>query len=219
MKRWLPCLLAATALLRADALLVPNVTVLGTNSADGMGFDNGGPSFTVGSNLLGTDTLSLMVSGTVDLASGQFTANAAGIIIGPDPTNTGNHPGEVAPNSGNPALNYAALLIGNGTLGFFQVFPSSADFGLGNASPPSTLTLTDRTLADIGFVGGLTSGTVLEFRVSDINFGDNSGAFDITQGAVPEPGTTMLLVLFLCGIAVARWRISQKLGPATLRQP
>ena len=126
MKRWLPCLFAATALLRADALLVPNLTVLGINSADGPGFDNGGPSFTVGSNLLGTDTLSLMVSGTVDLANGRFTANAAGIIVSPGTTNTGNHPGQVAPNSGNLALNYAALLIGNSTLGFFQVFPSCA---------------------------------------------------------------------------------------------
>jgi hypothetical protein len=167
----------------------------------------------VSGNLLGTDTLSLMVNGTVDLANGSFTANAAGIIIGPGPTNTGNHPGEVAPYAGNSALNYAALLIGNSTLGFFQVFPSSADFGLGNSSPSTTLTLTDRTLADIGFVSGLTNGTVLESRVSDINFGDNSGAFDISQAAeVPEPGTTTLLILFLGGMAVAHRRFAKKLG-------
>ena len=93
MKRALFCFLAAVTLLRADALLVPNLTVLGTNSSDGLAFDNGGPTFTVSGNLLGTDTLSLMVNGTVDLANGHFTANAAGIIIGPDPTNTGDHPG------------------------------------------------------------------------------------------------------------------------------
>lgn len=208
MKRWLLGLLVPAALLHADALLVPNLTVLGTNSADGMGFDNGGPSFTVGQNLLGTDTLSLNVSGTVDLASGEFTANAAGIIVSPATTNTGNHPGEIAPNSGNPALNYAALLIGNSTLGFFQVFPSSAEFGLGDSTPPITLTLTDRTLADIGFTSGLISGTVLEFRVSDINFADNSGAFDISQ--VPEPGNLALLGLSMCLIAVVRWRKVQK---------
>jgi hypothetical protein len=147
MKRWLLGLVIPAALLHADALLVPNLTVLGTNSADGVGFDNGGPSFIVGQNLLGTDTLSLTVSGTVDLDLGNFTANAAGIIVSPATTNTGNHPGEVTPNAGNPALNYAALLIGNSTLGFFQVFPSSAEFGLGDATPPTTLTLTDRTLA------------------------------------------------------------------------
>jgi hypothetical protein len=60
--------------------------------------------------------------------------------------------------------------------------------------------LTDRTLADIGFVGGL------------VNFADNSGTFDITQAEVPEPGTTTVLILFLSGMAVAQRRISKKLG-------
>jgi len=145
----------------------------------------------------------LTVTGTVDLASGDFTANAAGIIVGPSTTNTGNHPGEVAPNSGNTSINYAALLIGNSTLGFFQLFPSSLGFGLGDPTPPTTLTLTGRTLADIGFTSGLTNGTVLELRVSDINFSDNSGAFHISQ--VPEPGSIGLLGLSLC-IVFARWR-------------
>ena len=208
MKRWLLYLLVPAALLHADALLVPNLTVLGTNSADGLAFDNGGPSFTVGQNLLGTDTLSLTVSGTVDLAAGGFTANAAGIIVSPATTNTGNHPGETSPNTGNPALNYAALLIGNGSLGFFQVFPSLAEFGLGDPTPPTTLTLSDRTLADIGFTSGLTSGTVLELRVSDINFADNSGAFFVSQ--VPEPGNLILLGLSMCLIAIVRWRKVQK---------
>jgi hypothetical protein len=208
MKRWLLCLIASAALLQADSLLVPNVTVLGTDSADGTGFDNGGPSFIVSGNFLSTDTLSLIVSGTVDLANGDFTANAAGIIVSPSTTNTGNHPGQTTPNSGNTALNYAALLIGNSTLGFFQVFPSSPDFGLGSSTPPTTLTLTDRTLGDIGFTSGLTSGTVLELWVSDINFADNSGAFQVSQ--VPEPGTLALLGLSVCAIAVARRRKAQR---------
>jgi hypothetical protein len=55
------------------------LTVLGTNSADGLAFDNGGPTFIVNGNLLDADTLSLMVNGSVDLANGSFTANAAGI--------------------------------------------------------------------------------------------------------------------------------------------
>jgi hypothetical protein len=212
MKRWLLCLFAATALLHADSLVVPSLTVLGTNSADGLLFDNGGPTFIVSGDFLGTDTLSLTVDGTVDLADGNFTANAAGIIISPDPTNTGNHPGEVTPNSGNSSLNYAALLIGNSTLGFFQVFPSSAEFGLGNPSASTSLTLLDRTLADIGFASGLSNGTVLEFRVSDINFADNSGAFEISQAAVPEPGTMTLLGLGMVALALARWRSAQAPG-------
>ena len=196
MKRFLVCFLASTALLCANSLLIPSVTVLGTNSADGTGFDNGGPDFTVVGDFLSTDTVSLTVSGTVDLADGEFTANAAGIIVGPSTTNTGNHPGEGAPNAGNPSVDYAALLIGNSTLGFFQLFPSSAEFGLGNSTPPTTLTLTDRTLGDIGFTSGLSNGTVLELRVSDINFADNSGAFNLSQ--VPEPGTIVLLGFALC---------------------
>lgn len=196
MKRFLVCFLASAALLCANSLLIPSVTVLGTNSADGTGFDNGGPDFTVVGNFLSTDTVSLTVSGTVDLASGDFTANAAGIIVSPSITNTGNTPGETAANSGNPALNYAALLIGNSTLGFFQLFPSSTEFGLGSSTPPTTLTLTDRTLGDIGFTSGLSNGTVLELRVSDINAYDNSGAFNLSQ--VPEPGTIVLLGFALC---------------------
>ena len=203
MKRYLVCFLASAALLSANSLLIPSVTVLGTNSADGAGFDNGGPDFTVSGDFLPTDTVSLTVSGTVDLANGFFTANAAGIIVSPSTTNTGNHPGEVAPNSDNLALNYAALLIGNNTLGFFQLSPSSPAFGFGDSTPPTTLTLTDRTLADIGFPSGLTNGTVLELRVSDINAFDNSGAFQISQ--VPEPASIGLLGLSLC-IFFGRWR-------------
>ncbi len=207
MKRWLLCLVVPAALLHADALLIPNLTVLGTNSADGVGFDNGGPTFIVGQNLLGSDTLSLTVSGTVDLASGDFTANAAGIIVGPAVTNTGNSPGQTAPNADNPSLNYAALLIGNSALGFFQVFPSSTEFGLGNPTPPTTLTITDETLADIGFTSGLTAGTVLELRVSDIDFANNSGAFNITQ--VPEPPAVIVAALSMCVLIVVRRRIVQ----------
>jgi hypothetical protein len=197
-KRFLVCFLTSAALLSANSLLIPSVTVLGTNSADGVGFDNGGPDFTVAGDFLSTDTVSLRVSGTVDLAGGAFTANAAGIIVSPVITNTGNTPGETAANSGNTALNYAALLIGNSSLGFFQLFPSSAEFGLGDSTPPTTLTLTDRTLGDIGFTSGLSNGTVLELRVSDINFADNSGAFNLSQ--VPEPGTIVLLGFSLCVI-------------------
>jgi len=197
MKRSLLVLVAFAAASHASPLIVPTLTVLGANAADGVGFDAGGPAFTVAGNLLGTDTLSLMVSGTVDLAGGGFTANAAGIVTAPATTNTGVHPGQTTPNSGNALLNYGALLIGNSTLGFFQVFPSSAAFGLGSGSPPTTLVLTNRTLANIGFTAGLSNGTILELRVSDTNSGDNSGQFLVTQSSVPEPATFGLLSLGL----------------------
>lgn len=188
----------------ASPLLIPNLTVLGTNSADGVGFDAGGPTFTVVGNFLPTDTFSLTVSGTVDLAGGGFTANAAGIITGPATTNTGGHPGQTSPNADNASLAYAALLIGNSTLGFHQVFPSSSAYGLGSSTPPTTLVLPATTLAALGFTSGLSNGTILEFRVSDINSGDNSGSFSLTQ--TPEPATFSLLALGLGGAAFMRRR-------------
>jgi hypothetical protein len=155
------------------------MTVLGTDSV--------GPSFTVSGNFTASDTISIRATGLVDLNFGNFTANAAGIITAPATTNTGNHPGETSPNTSDPAVNYAALLIGNMTLGFFQAFPSNAANGLGNPVPPTTLFST-ATLGSIGFGAGLSNGTVLHLVVSDCNgcFGDNSGSFAV--GPVPEPG-------------------------------
>ena len=121
MKLCLFSFLGFAALMHGASLTVPDLTVLGTDAADGLAFDAGGPTFTVVGNFSGSDTLSLTVSGTVDLASGLFTANAAGIITAPATTNTGAHPGQTSPNADNSALNYGALLIGNSTLGFFQV--------------------------------------------------------------------------------------------------
>jgi len=143
-----------------------------------------GPVFLVVEDYNPSDTLSMAVGGAVDLASGQFTANAAGIIVGPATTNTGNHPGQTSPNLNNPGTNLGALLLGNDVLGFHQVLPSIAAYGLGNPMPPTTLVLKNEPLSSIfgpSFTG-LTSGTVLEFRVSD-NFSssDNSGAFVIFQ--------------------------------------
>jgi len=136
-----------------------------------------------------TDTISIRATGVVDLASGNYTANAAGIITAPPTTNTGNHPGQTSPNTSQPSVNFAALLIGNTTLGFFQAFPSNAANGLGNPVPPTTLTST-ATLGSIGFASGLANGTVLHLVVSDCNgcFGDNSGSFLVGSATVPEPG-------------------------------
>lgn len=173
-----PMLCAAT-LAHGSILLIPSTTVLGTDSV--------GPAFTVAGNFSATDTISIRASGLVDLASGNYTANAAGIIVAPATTNTGNHPGQTSPNTSEPSVNFAALLIGNTTLGFFQAFPSNAANGLGNSSPPTTLTST-ATLGSIGFASGLTNGTVLHLVVSDCSgcFGDNSGSFAVGP-AVPEP--------------------------------
>ena len=171
--------LLSVALANGAILSIPNISVLATDSV--------GPSFTVSGNFSASDTISIRASGLVDLNFGNFTANAAGIITGPSTTNTGNRPGETSPNISDPTVNYAALLIGNTVLGFFQAFPSNAANGLGNPVPPTTLFST-ATLGSIGFGAGLSNGTVLHLVVSDCNgcFGDNSGSFAV--GAVPEPG-------------------------------
>jgi PEP-CTERM motif len=162
-----------------------------------------GPSFVVAGNFGDTDTLSLRADGLVDLASGSFTANAAGVIVSPATTNTGAHPGDVTLSAGFP---YAALLLGNGSLGFFPVFPADAAAGFGSPTPPSFVEISNRSLGAIFGSGVMISnGSVLEFRINDINTGDNGGFYELTQSdiaAVPEPATGISFVLGLAAAAV-----------------
>lgn len=187
---------------QAAQLIIPNTTVLGTDVFSG-------PSFTVSQNFSPLDTLSVNVSGTVDIAFGQFTANAAGVIVSPQTTNTGNSPGQIVPiTPGGPP--FASLLIGNSTLGFFPLFPANATNGLDNANPPTNLSLSGVALSSIftneGFAG-ITAGTTLEFRVTDGNVDSNSGAFFITS--TPEPSTILGLGVLGFG-AFCQRRLSQE---------
>jgi len=113
----------------AVSVPVPNTTVFGSNVFSG-------PSFLVSGNFNPSDTIDLTASGTVDLASGQFTANAAGVIVAPDPTNTGNSPGETADFGGFPL---AALMISKNGGVFVPFFPADATTGLGDPTPPTTI--------------------------------------------------------------------------------
>jgi hypothetical protein len=194
-------LVAIPGICRAGTLVIPPTTVLGTDVFSG-------PTFIVPNALTPGDTTNVQGVGTVDLASGDFTANAAGVIVAPATTNTGNHPGEVAINAVN-GFPFAAVLIGNTSLGFFPLFPADAATGLGNSSPPTTIAVSE-TLADIfgPSFQGLAAGTVLELRVNDINTGDNSGSFLV--GSVPEPSSVVLLGLgglLLAGVAWPRRRV------------
>jgi len=144
-----------------------------------------GPSFTVSGNFGLSDFISVEALGTVDLNFGNFTANAAGVITAPPVTNTGNNPGQTSPalpGAPLPGSPYAALLIGNLSLGFHQLFPADASAGLGSASPPTDIFAT-RTIGDI-FGTTIANGTVLEFRVNDINTSDNSGSFTVGNSPV-----------------------------------
>ncbi|WP_309739199.1 PEP-CTERM sorting domain-containing protein [Chamaesiphon sp. OTE_20_metabat_361] len=179
----LTAIVFSAASANAVSLTIPTTTVNGTDVFSG-------PSFTVTSNFLGTDTISLDVSGTVDLASGGYTVNAAGVLIQGSTFGDPAGGARVGPNS----INFGALLLGNTTIGFRQLFLTNAGNGLGNSAPQTNLSLTDVSLSSI-FGSGLNSGTVLQFRVNDSDFGNNSGGFTVSTPinqsttAVPEPFT------------------------------
>ena len=184
------------AAVRAAQLNVPTTTVNGTDVFSG-------PSFTVSGNFGLSDIISVEAIGTVDLAFGNFTANAAGVITAPPVTNTGNNPGQTSPALAGaplPGSPYAALLIGNLTLGFHPLFPADASSGLGSPTPPTDL-LTTRTIGDV-FGAPIANGTVLQFRINDINTGDNSGAFRILNAAPTAPDAWGTLASLLVPLAL-----------------
>jgi hypothetical protein len=195
----------------AVSLTIPTTTVNGTDVFSG-------PSFTVTSNFLGTDTISLNVSGTVDLISGGFTTNAAGILTQPSPNFGGLNVGDFFTNGGTIAG--GALLLGNSTLGFYQLFAPNATNGLGSSNPPTNLSLTNVSLSSIGFGSGFTNGTVLEFRVFDSDNFNNSGAFTVSGSidgattAVPEPFT--IIGTLIGGTAAVRMRKKLKADKASM---
>jgi len=159
---------------QAAQLIIPNTTVLGTNVFSGP---------------------------TVDIWAGTLAMNAAGIIT--QTTQPGFSVGQTTPvGSGatRPGQPSGSLLIGNSTLGFFPLFSANAANGLGSANPPTNLSLSGVPLSSIftnvGFTG-IANGTVLQFRINDINSFDNSGQFVITStpASTPEPSTILGLGL------------------------
>jgi hypothetical protein len=186
---------ALTSTAAADILTPPALTVLGTNVF-------AGPTFTVPTDFAATDELSFTVSGIVSLQpSGAFGTNAAGVVVV-----AGSSP--VGASLPNGSTTYGSLLLGNSSIPFVQLFPTNADNGLGSSAPPTSLTIS-ATLGSL-FGSGLSAGTVLEFRVSDINTGDNGGQFSISSGgdaAVPEPGAWMLVVSGLAILSAGRARV------------
>jgi len=140
--------------------------------------------------------------------------NAAGIIT--QTTQPGFSVGQTTPvGSGatRPGQPSGSLLIGNSTLGFFPLFSANAANGLGSANPPTNLSLSGVPLSSIftnvGFTG-IANGTVLQFRINDINSFDNSGQFVITStpASTPEPSTILGLGLLGFG-AFCQRKLSQ----------
>jgi len=181
---------------KADSTIsvtIPNITIKGTDVFSG-------PGFTLDQNYQATDSIDLNVSGTVNLALSDkpetYQVNAAGITTKPGriygfsvPTGKATF----APDTGlliRPGSPFGALLLGNSTLGFKPIFPVNADNGLNSSAPPTNLTI-HASLGSL-FGSGLNAGTVLGFRVNDVNTGDNGGTFQIKQSPFGDNGSETL---------------------------
>ena len=187
-------LAAATAL--GATITIPSMVVLGTDTFSG-------PTITLPSTVLPTDTLTLTARGEVFLqvstngdanadeeflqAVATYGSNAAGVLT-TAPASTGALNGDAG---------YMALLLGNSSLGFFQVFPANAANGLGSETPPSLLA-TSVLLSSLGFSSPLPAGTVLQFRLPYTDGGNPSGSFTISgsidKSTVPEPRTIAMML-------------------------
>tara|TARA_Y100000310_G_scaffold331890_2_gene406358 strand:+ start:1787 stop:6793 length:5007 start_codon:yes stop_codon:yes gene_type:complete len=125
------------------------------------------------------DELTLTVDGTVDLTAGNYTTNAAGVLVSPEISAIGTTPGEVGiygePYGG--ALVLGDLLLGIGPYAFFE---ADAGNGLGNPTPPTELTATVR-LGDLFTDEELEElGDYIKLWPMDSAWNDNSGLFEVT---------------------------------------
>jgi hypothetical protein len=174
-------------------------------------------SFTVGGDFdqVG-DTVTITSEGFATLDNEGYNVNAAGILT----TNSSSGPiGTFFPApTGGATLNnanYGALLIGNSTLGYKQVFPASAANGLGLSSVTTGLTTTVNVSSL--FTGGITNGTVLQFLVNDTFFGDNANGFTasaVFTNSLPTPTTDVPEPFTIIGTLVggtAAFRMRRKL--------
>ena len=203
--------------------IISFMTLLNTSSANAVTFTiPPTESFTVTSDFLGTDTISLNVSGTRSFFSDSprsdldraYTVNAAGIVTRQSAINGVPYAiGTSLEEYGSSRPSVGSLTIVGGTSDQRQIFPPNGINGLGSSSPSSNLSIVDVPLASI-FGGGIASGTRFTFStLPSFQFYGESGAFAISGSinsaptAVPEPFT---IIGTLIG-GTAAFRIRRKL--------
>jgi hypothetical protein len=197
----------ASLLIVASSAAAAQLTLPGTITLNATDVTSG-PSFVAPASFGPTDTFIMRAQGIIDLDSGDFKCNAAGVITGPATTNTGNHPGEVAINNfgfppGVPPFPFGSVLIGNNTLGFHPVFPDNASTGLGSPTPPSDIFVSEPLSAIFGPSFTINAGDVLQLRVDDNQLIiDNTGSYTLSA---PEPASLAILGIgALLGISRTR---------------
>jgi hypothetical protein len=152
----------------AQAVIIAPQTIIDT------AVDPTGSSIEVNGDFSASDTINLNVSGTVDvgiLRETPYVTNAAGILTEPAPF----FPLGIGQSSlGRDGNTAGALLIGNSSLGFFQLFAPNGANGAGNPNPTQSLSTGTISLSSI-FGGGLTNGTVLQFAIEPAVFSQGMG--------------------------------------------
>ena len=154
-------------------------------------------SFTVSGDFdQASDTITITGDSFATLDREGYNVNAAGVTVTPS-TSGPIGTAFTAPGGATlPGGTFGALLLGNSTLGYKQIFPAATN-GLNSSSPSQALSTTVNVSSL--FAGGITSGTVLQFLVNDTVFGDNSGGFtasatftnSLPSADVPEPFTVI----------------------------
>ncbi len=181
----------ATLVLQSAPSSAATLTIASTVDAS----SSTGLSLSGGGNFLSTDVFSLNASGTPNFnTNDSYITNAAGVLTQP-------YSGASLPTgssfAGPNSATAGALLIGNNSIGYFQLFPTNATNGAGSSNPPTSFSFSNITLGSIfGTALDNTPTSTLFLIANDSVYTDNSGTFSVSGSidpatSVPEPFTVI----------------------------
>ena len=168
---------------------------IGTAAANGVTVAAGG-KLAPGASL-GTLTMNLGTSGTLDLAGAVTSANSQALQFELDTAATSDK--VIVTNSGSTT----ALNIGSGVLELDDfIFTATSNIAIGE------YTLFDSNAAITGTLGANVAGAFANGIVGNLQFGDNGNDLVLSVTGVPEP--TSLGIIAMGGMALLRrWRRSK----------